>query len=248
MNGFALHNITHVSPSSLNTWAAAPALWAAERLLGKKGVMGCAAHRGTASETGIVAGLLDPAMPIEECQSKALAQYDQLTALSGDVKKAKERDCIPGYVEQGLLALRPYGIPDEVQLRVQHEIPGLPVPLMGFLDVGWSSHGIRVDIKTSGVLHSDIVEAHGRQVSAYLHGTNYAGRIAYITPKKFGVYALESPADHLAALVNIGQRLNRFLSLSSDAAELVALLTPDYSSFYWNSSTTRAMGREVFGF
>lgn len=248
MNGFALHNIKHVSPSSLNTWAAAPALWAAERLLGKRGVMGCAAHRGTASETGIIAGCLDPEMSLADCQAKALIQYDNLTALSGDPKRAKEREAIPGYVEQGLIALRPYGIPDEIQMKVLHDLPGLPVPMLGFLDIGWSHLGIRIDIKTTGILHSDIVEAHSRQVSTYLHGTNYEGRVAYITPKKHGVYVLENATEHLAALVNIGQRLNRFLSLSSDPEELVALLTPDYSAFYWNSSATRAMGREVYGF
>ena len=47
------------------TFAAEPALWVMERLLKMTGPVGAAAHRGTAAEAGIVAGLLNPDMPIE---------------------------------------------------------------------------------------------------------------------------------------------------------------------------------------
>ncbi len=35
-NAFERHGIDHLSPSSLNLWAAEPALWVMERLLGRK--------------------------------------------------------------------------------------------------------------------------------------------------------------------------------------------------------------------
>jgi hypothetical protein len=49
------------------------------------------ANRGTAAEEGVAAGLFDPALPVEECQSIALAAYDRLSALSGDPNRAKAK-------------------------------------------------------------------------------------------------------------------------------------------------------------
>ena len=118
MNGFQRHGIGHLSASSINTFAAEPALWIMERLLKRRGPVGCSAHRGTAGEAGIVHGLLDPRAEVAECQAIALAEYDRLTALSGDPKRAKEREALPGIVATGLAELRQYGVPDEVQKRI----------------------------------------------------------------------------------------------------------------------------------
>lgn len=68
MNPFETHGIKHLSASSLNTFAAEPAMWVLQKLAGKQTPAGYAAHRGTASESGIVAGLLNPDMPIVEAQ------------------------------------------------------------------------------------------------------------------------------------------------------------------------------------
>ena len=53
---------------------------------------------------------------------------------------------------------------------------------------------------------------------------------------------------HLAALRLIALSLGRFLSMSNDARELAGLIAPDFDSFCWADATTRAAGREVFGF
>ncbi len=243
-----LYGLKHHSPSSLNLAAGNMPLYFLEKVLKRRSAGSCAMYRGTASETGIVHGLLDPTCSVKECQDKALAQYDQLSALSPDSKRQKEREAIPGIVEQGIIALRPYGIPDEVQVKVLHEMPGVRLPILGFCDLGWTYHGIRLDIKSQLSLSSEPSEPHRRQVAAYIHNTNNAGRLAYVTPKKHGVYQVEDAASDMMALANIAQRVERVLSLSTDPAELAALLIPDYSSFYWNDAAMRNAGREVFGF
>lgn len=240
--------LKHHSPSSLNLAASALPLYFIEKVMGKRSGGSCAMYRGTASETGIVHGLVQMDASVQECQDKALSQYDQLSALSGDTKRAKEREAIPGIVEQGLIALRPYGVPDEIQVKVWHEVPGVKLPIMGFCDLGWTYHGIRLDIKSQLSLSSQPSEPHRRQVATYVHATNKAGRLAYITPKKHGVYVVEEPAADMAALACIAQRVERFLSISKDPAELASLLIPDYTSFYWNDPVMRSIGREVFGF
>ncbi|MFN7332695.1 MAG: hypothetical protein ACK5TB_02435, partial [bacterium] len=111
MNGFALHGLEHLSATSLNLYAAAPALWVVEKLLRRRAPVGAAAHRGTAAEHGVARGLFDPALPVAECQAAALAEFDRLSALSADPNRAKEREAIPAIVELALAELRQYGVP-----------------------------------------------------------------------------------------------------------------------------------------
>jgi hypothetical protein len=144
--------------------------------------VGCAAHRGTAAEAGIVHGLLKPDAPHQECQDIAIAEYDRLTALSGDPRRAKERDAVPAIVASALPTLREYGIPDGVQVRIEKRLKGVPVPFLGFVDVRWSQHGMLLDIKSQLRLSSEISPSHARQIALYAHGTNDAAGIAYCTP------------------------------------------------------------------
>jgi hypothetical protein len=248
MNAFERHGIGHLSASSLSTFASEPALWVMEKLLKRRGPVGCSAHRGSAAEDGIMHGLLNPEASIEDCQALALAKYDQLTALSGDPKRQKERDAVAPIVANAIPALRPYGVPDGVQVKIERRLDGVPVPFLGFVDVRWGQHGMLLDIKTQLRLASEISPAHARQVALYAHGTNDAAGIAYCTPQKVGIYRLENAADHTHAMANIAKRLEAFLSLSADPHALAAAVCPNFESFYWNEPHTRALGKELFGF
>ena len=253
MSGLQQHGIEHLSPSSLNLFAAEPALWVMERLLGYRSSPGCAAHRGTAAEAGIEIGLINPDLPVAECQAHALREFDRLSALSADPSRQKEREAIPGIVEVGLAELRQYGVPTLSETSRQHKVSvtldDVPVPVIGYLDFLFDQHGIIVDLKTQLRLSSEISEPHARQVALYQHAHgNHQARIAYTTPKKIGVYVLENGRQHLDALRQIARRLERFLSVSKDPQELAGIVVPDFASFYWNDPATRARGREVFGF
>ena len=59
-SAFERHGIGHLSASSLNLWAAEPALWIMERLLGRRAPAGIPAARGKAVEAGVNIGLYDP--------------------------------------------------------------------------------------------------------------------------------------------------------------------------------------------
>jgi hypothetical protein len=253
MNGFALHGLEHLSATSLNLYAAAPALWVVERLLGRRVPVGAAAHRGTAVEHGVSLGLFDPALPVAEYQAAALAEFNRLAALSSDPNLGREREAIPGMVETALGELRAYGPPTSPpagarQHRVEVSLPEVPVPLIGYLDFLWEGHGIVLDLKTQLRLASEISPAHARQGAVYVAGTNRQMRVCYATPKKLAVYALEDAAAPLAALRHIALRLERFLRLSRDPEELAGLLCPDFESFWWSAPEARALGREVYGF
>lgn len=258
MNGFEQHGITHLSASSLNVAAQELPLFVMERLLGWRSPTNAAMARGKAAEEGIHAGLLDPSLSLEACVGKALSAYDTEMRFSGDDKREKERDLIAGYVENGLQELRLYGVPTGYQEKISITLDDVPVPVIGFIDWRFDQHGMVVDLKTTERLPSSISTAHARQGAIYskAHG-NYAMRFAYVKPKAGksdgrSCIVLELDRDtvnaEIAALTNIAQRLNRFLSLSKDPRELAGLLIPNYESFYWSNPATRAQGLNVFGF
>lgn len=241
------HGMTHYSVSTCNLAQADMALLLM-KLKGVKGSVGAAAHRGTASEHGVAMGLMDPSAAVADCQAAALKEFDRLTALSGDPNREKERDAVPGIVEQGLAELRPYGVPSHTQYRIEWTHPDLPLPFLGFADFYWEDAGIVVDMKSQLRLSSEISFQHARQVSLYCSAIsdNLDGRVMYATPKKAATYQVENMRDHLDTVVRIAQRVERFLSISDDMDELCGLVIPNTDLFYYDAAT-RQKAFEIFG-
>ena len=257
-NPFERHGIEHLSASSLNLWAAEPALWIMERLLGRKAPPGVPAARGKAVEHGVHLGLSNPRLSLEECIEGAEREFARHTALSADPRRAEERKKLAGYVRGALAELQQYGTPDGFQEKVEVRLDDIPVPIVGYIDWRFSDHGLIVDLKTTERFPSAIGDAHGRQGAVYAsaHG-NFGMRFAYAKPApgktdKRQVTVYEMSGDdvrrHLAALRAIALSLGRFLSVSSNPQELAGLLVPDFDSFYWSDPTARTAGRDVFGF
>jgi hypothetical protein len=245
-DAFAAHGIDHLSASSLNAYVAEPAMWVMERLLKKSAPVGAAAHRGTSIEAGVTVGLLYPDKAIEQCQQLARETFAGLAALSADPKRDQEGEAVAPTVGVALRELRNYGIPDLVQKRVSRPLADDLPPLLGFLDYGWSSHKIVVDLKTQLRLASDISHGHARQVAAYVHETDQQGRVCYATPKRCGVYVVEDVPTRFAELIEIATRLGRFLALSKDSAELAGLLCPDADHWMWSNPVAQAHRLETY--
>lgn len=252
MNAFEDHGLTHLSASQVNTWINAPSLWLMEKLLGKRGQMGCAAHRGTAAEAGISAGLFDHAMSEEDCVAVALPVYDRLTALSGDPKRDAERAVIPGMIRQGL-ALREHGKPirpnEGDQHKVEIRLEGVSVPVIGYLD--WLYPDEVLDLKTTMRVPSSMSETHLRQASIYKTAhMDKRVRFFYTSDKKSEKHTLtrEQYDSSMRQLTLAAQRLERFLGLSKDARELAAIIPHSSESFYFSDATTKANAVEVYGY
>ena len=252
MNAFEKHDITHLSASSVNLFIAQPALWCCSYLMKRRTNVGPAAHRGTAIECGVEAGLFDPELPVAECQQRAMAKFHSLTRLSADPRIEKERDTIEPSVEVALAELRQYGIPEKPDDGRQHklirELPGVPVPIWGFLDFWYPQHGIVVDLKSTGRIPSSISEPHARQGALYAgEGGNTQVRMAYVSAKKISVLIVEDVDQHLASFVRAAQSIERLLSLSDDGEKLTRCFAPDLTSFYWGDQSARALAHEIWG-
>lgn len=251
MNSFEKHGIAHLSASSINTWMAAPSLWVLEKLLGHRSVMGCSAHRGTSAEDGISAALFNPAMEEAEAVEIALTKYQGLTALSTDPKREVERGVIPGMVRQGL-TLREHGVPirpNGFQHKIEINLPGLSVPVIGYLD--WLYADEIIDLKTTLRVPSSISDPHCRQASIYKSAhMDKRVRFFYASDKKAEKHTLTREQYDVAMRETTGAalRLQRFLALSDDAAELAAIVPHTTDSFYFNDPSTKAKALEVFGY
>lgn len=241
--------LPHYSPSSLNLFCASPAMFVLEKVLGQRQPVGVVAHRGTAVEAGVAAGLTDLKMDVAECAALATTKYDQLTALSGDRRRDECREAIPEMVASALEELRPYGTPSAMQKKVEWRPDGLNAPILGYLDFMWDSHGVITDLKTTERMPSAIKIPHARQVALYTTASDNAdARLSYITPKKRATYRLENAREHREALAQIARRVERFLALSDDPEFFTTITAPDFESFYWTPPAARQVGFERWGF
>jgi hypothetical protein len=247
-NPFEVYGIQHLSPSSCNLFTNSIAMFVLEKCMKKRSQVGAAAYRGTAVEAGVVEGLLNGTSD-EECAALAKAEFEKLTALSGDSRREKEAGAIGDMVKMGLAELRPYGKPTSTQGKIEYHVEGLMVPMIGFYDLEWANHGILTDLKTTHALPSKISTSHARQVALYCaaRGTGLDARLTYVTSKKSATYHLENVDQHVQALGRIALTIQRFLSLSDDANELAKLVVPEVDSFYFADPMARKAAFDVWG-
>jgi len=235
------------SPSSLNLFAAEPAMFVLERVLGIKQTVGVPAHRGVAVEDGVTAGLTNLTAPVKSCVDVALSKYDALTAMSPDPRREKYRDTVSDMVTAALVEMREYGTPSSAQGFVEWRPGDIKLPIVGYYDYQWEKHGIIADLKTTERMPSEIKVTHARQVALYAPTNNYDARLIYVTPKKIEAYSLENIDAHRTALLNIAKRVEAFLNLSDDPKFFLTITAPDVDSFYWTSPQSRQLAFEYWG-
>jgi hypothetical protein len=240
--------LTRHSPSSLNLFCAAPALWVVERVLGHRQPVGVPAHRGTAIEAGVAHGLLNRDSDPADCVEIAARRYRELSALSPDPRREKYGNDIEAMVLRALTELRPYGRPTAVQGFIEWKPDGLRCPIVGYYDFMWSDHGIVVDLKTTAALPSQIKIAHARQVALYATSDNMDARVTYVTPGKSATYRAENIREHRNALHQIALCAERFLDLfPGEPEKLAGIVCPDLESFYWAPPEARQRAYELWG-
>lgn len=232
------------SPSALNLFAASPAMFVLEKVLGHRQPVGAPAHRGTAVEAGVALGLLDPKATLEACVSEAEKKFDAISALSGDPRREDYRATIGTMVEMALTELRPYGVPSGTQGFVEWRPEGLSLPIVGYWDFHWAEHNITVDLKTTERMPSAVKPSHARQIALYVTSNNADARACYTTPKKSVTYRIDNVDAHRTALHQLALRVENFLAQSDDPQFFVGVTAPDVESFYWTAPAARQLAYE----
>lgn len=267
MDPFTKHGIKHLSASSLNLARDNFPLWIIKYLGKVKGQQSVNMLAGIAVEEAVSRGLSFPHMDEDTIIQFAKDEYLKKTALGFDTEdrdnKLQEivgrpaegrKQAWNGMVRNALHVLRPYGIPTKPEKDKQHRIEinldGIPVPLIGYKDFAFDAHGLDVDLKTTARIPSDMSFDHQLQGAVYWKASgNRAQRFAYVSKNKADVLELspEAATYALHTATGIAHCIQRFLSLSSDWQELSQLTIPDYSNFRWDSLTAGA-ARDLWGF
>lgn len=249
-NPFARFGIEHLSPSSLNTYAANPALWCGKYLMGWKDDMGPSAHRGTAVEAGLDVFLFrDRSRPVAEVLEAATQiayqTFARLTNGLADLDHESERGNLEPMLLQAVAGMKNAPVPVARQVRVEHYVDGIEVPIIGFCDYVFEDYGL--DLKTTKACPSSIKSDHGRQIALYSKAKAKPFKLFYVTGKRNETYPLgdNEAALHLRDLERHARAVRHLLSKASDARDAARIFAPEFTDFRW-SDKTRALADELY--
>jgi len=211
---------------------------------------GPAMMRGNAVEYGCAhfhnGGEFDD--PVEEAEKEYTKRLGKQAAFGSNDAIEKERANIKPMVEQ-YRTLWGEKVPalEDLQRRIEIEVDGLSVPIIGFTDFGFEDS--IWDLKTTTRMPSDITFDHRHQGAIYQQAAgNKAIKFAYVTPKKAAVYTLENNPDDWHAVCSMALRLQNFVEQFDTPEELTASVIPNYDTFYWRSQNARSEGQRIYGF
>jgi len=250
MNGFQKHGILHSSPSSINTFAAAPDVWVCEKLFGLRGAMSASALRGIVIEEAVV-NVIARGWMHEAAVEAAQARFQKETMFSISEKVIKEAEAIEPSIAIALEALKEFGEPefstpdkqDKIELLCKGD--GWELPIIGYTDLPFPKHGLVVDLKTTLKAPSEMSAAHNRQAAIYRQASgNSAVKFLYVTPKKCVWHECLDVKGTLGEVKEILNRQERFLSAGSKEF-LRDIVHFDPDSFYWNGSEENR--RAIYG-
>ena len=259
-NPFERHGIHRLSASSLNLARANTAAWLISYGYDVKQSASLPMMAGSVTEQAVEFGIRNPDASIEACNDFARTEWGKRTRLGGfkEIDRQSKLDAMcgygsarksyPGMVENAVKELRQYGVPTETQIKVETQLDGIPIPIIGFKDFSYDKHGLDVDLKTTGRMPTDMSADHQLQGAIYWRASgNRTQRFCYATKSEAKVLELEPYAANyaIAQATQIAHTLMRLLAISNDISEICALTIPDYDNFRW-SPPTRAKAEEVW--
>jgi hypothetical protein len=155
-----------------------------------------------------------------------------------------EREALAGYLRAAVPHIRQWGPPLQSQVRVECEVEGLGVPLVGYADLLYPDR-VR-DLKTTERMPSSPSARHCKQVAPYAVATGAAPWLDYVTVREMRSFRVEDPAQYLQQVVAVLFAFRRLLATSRDIAEVCAHVAPNLENWCWDD-VTRAAARQIWG-
>jgi hypothetical protein len=245
-NPFDVHGIEHLSPSSINTFLDDKAMWVMRYLFGYKNGGGPAMWRGSAIDGGVGAyfGFEGKPYSKKECEELVAKYYHSDRKLCQieypeqviDMKKyITEEERLSRYFDTAINFYEELGQPIDYQKRIELQLPDLPVPIIGFIDLMYENT-IR-DIKTTARTPSKVLEGHARQVSVYGKAENCVPILDYVVvtakDEKVVSYTVEDVDRHIRTVEQVAYSIMQFLSYSNDKYELANGCYPNIDDWKW---------------
>jgi hypothetical protein len=225
-NSFKRFGIDHLSPSSLNLWRAQPGWWVQRYIRRIKDEDNSAMARGKAVENGLEVYLRSGVLGV--AVGAALETYKMNYNGAPDLE---QESLIQPMLRTLRMWMPPSGL-NATQIKIEHWLDPIPVPLIGFVDFGFD--GIDIDLKTTKACPSSPRADHIRQVSLYRAARGRWGGLLYVTDKRHAYYEVtdEMMEIGLKDLRSAALSLNNFLARCDTADDAVKSLPLDWDSFY----------------
>lgn len=239
MNPFQKHGIRHLSPSSLLTYQANPAMWVGKYMFGWRDEAGPKAWGGLAVETGLHSRMhgapdfLERAHHAfdEKAQGEVAPEIDEARANIGPM--IEQASCI--YKDELHSKTLPL-----YQVKCECWFDGIEVPVIGYIDFQWGD--CIDDLKTTLACPSKPRDDHLAQLGMYLRSRNAdRGRLVYVTPKRAAVYpvTMDETEDAYRSLIRSAKAIRHMLGMVRDKRDAVRIFAPDFSDFRWNDATKK---------
>ena len=253
-NPFEVHGIEHLSPSSIQTFLEDKPRWIMRYLFGYQNGGGPAMWRGTGTDEGVGAffGLLEDKKTYTQQQSLELCKriyrdrYESCKKYFKDqeIDQAKlemEESRLERYLKTATEFYSTIGKPLSHQDKVELQLPDLPVPIIGYLDLLYEDT-LR-DIKTTARSPYKVSDAHARQVSVYAKATGRVPILDYIVvtakEEKVVSYTVTEVDRHIKTIEQVAYSIMNFLSYSNDKYELANTCYPNIDDWKWDEHSIK---------
>ena len=236
MTAFAKHGISHLSASSLNLWRENLSAWVMRYLAGHKDEGSPAMWRGKAVEDGFTAMLRGA-----DWAGVAMNTFEQNAQGEASDECEDERKRIPGMLRQ-CAEWQPAAPLIAAQLKTEHWLDGVPVPIIGYVDYVFED-GLILDLKTTKACPSQAKPDHARQIALYRAARqNAPGSLLYVTDKRHACYPI---GDNITTKALEGLRadalsLEAFLSRVDSAKDALHCLPFNDDDFRVNDAMRSA--------
>lgn len=246
MNCFERHGITHLSPSSINSYAEQPSKWVISYLFGIKDPENAAMVRGKAVEDGLASYLHDG--DLDRAVAVALTTFEAFAQGECNDENDKERAAIPGMVEQAAIAVEANGFcerPDAKQLKVEYWFDGIEVPVIGYVDFSWPNRGL--ELKSTHRLPSDLSVKHALQAGFYSACKSRPFHVLYVTKSKHALFLVDDAEAQMRRIRSYVQCIKHVLSASTDAEQAARFFAPDFDHPYlWKNDAAREAAAKIW--
>lgn len=238
---FERHGITHLSPSSLALYRAAPALWVLRYLFRVRDETGIFAARGKAVEAAVAAIVMENASD-DAAIALAMSVFERDAGGEISPEINKERLAIPEMVRRGAPLFRKLGRPVACQWRIEARLEGIEVPILGYADFVYEPFVL--DLKTTFAIPSIPRADHAVQIAFYGAALSLRAGLIYVSAKKTACFGHDTiDVEAAGRLLRQSASAVRAMLAAAESREAAAALFVPVEDFRWSSITRSAAAR-----
>ena len=253
---FEVHEVNHLSPSSINQFIMNPCKWIMAVAGYKDPHGGPAMWRGIAVDKAVERAITDLSQPHADVITYAKSEFSSMNSKAksnGFVASEKKLDLeerkLESFTDAAVTFYRKFGTPEDTQTKIKIELEFLPVPIIGYADFVYKET-VR-DLKTVSQMPSEIPDSHRRQLATYAFALKKMPCVDYVQVTVSGKQQVRplrvTDAEHHFEIVKkTARNMMNLLSISTSIEEIANLMMPDLDHWSFSSPEERAFARKLW--